>query len=154
MMDEHEKEQLGVGHDKAEVVPIEQFPYGTLEDAIRIHEAIRDADPGRAARAWKEVLYWLFNDGKKPPTGEMRRAKAVTNKVYALAWEVAPELFGNITLTDLAKSIGVSTDTLSHNAVEIRERFGFISQGMRATEKAQDSVRSRRRRNQNRDAAA
>jgi hypothetical protein len=75
-----------------------------------------------AAGALHEILRWVA----APVAGGSRQhLRGVRNRALALAWSISPESVGGLSMSQLARRIGVAPKTLTVYTAEVRARFGI-----------------------------
>jgi len=97
-----------------------------------------DCEPGNpyqardyadAAGALRQILAWVvapINDGSK------QHLRGVRNRAVALAWSINPDTLGGLSMSQLARKIGLHPQRLSAFTRAARIRFGVVNRYQRA----------------------
>jgi hypothetical protein len=102
----------------------EDFDLEAVERALGEAQAIAGRDYDALVTALNHLVGFLVRGA----TNERGDTKA-GRRVLALAWVINPSLFGGISLTALAKKVGLSTKNLSVFAAEVSRTFGIRNRG-------------------------
>lgn len=75
--------------------------------------------------AFRELTYWIHQDGDGQPRGVMIRCYVIAQCVY-------PEMFGDITDNELCTHIEVKKQSFNQEKMKFRRKFNFVNRYMRS----------------------